>query len=121
MPNDMIKMINAMKGFLNQAKRPPTEAALNRMRCRFGFLLATLALKHAHGVIPSRIEHPPNEPWLCGALEAPDMNYILGRKSLCSEVEEHHLRSEWRREHCSVSLPPMTCRSDRAVMVKRYP
>src|SRR4051812_38755928 len=49
------------------------------------------------------------------------MNYILGGKSLCAEIEEHHLRSERRREHYSVSLSPMTCRSDRAMMVKRYP
>src|SRR5437588_3056123 len=103
----------------HQQRGRPTEA-LVQVRVVGPSLLAALALKHAHGVIPSRIEHPPNEPWLCGALGAPESNYILGGKSLCAEIEKHHLRSEWRRERCGVSLSPMICQSDRAMMVVLY-
>jgi hypothetical protein len=44
-------------------------------------LLTALTLKHANGVIPSRIEHTLNEFGLStalAALAAPDLNCILG-------------------------------------------
>src|SRR4051812_38086975 len=56
-----------------RAKRPPSNGALPSVRVVGPSLLTALALKHAHGVIPSRIEHPLNELWLCAALRAPEM------------------------------------------------
>src|SRR5207248_11128502 len=51
--------------FGKRAKRPPSKAGLPSVRVVGPSLLTALALKQAHGVIPSRIEHPLNELWLC--------------------------------------------------------
>jgi hypothetical protein len=95
-------------------KRPPTEAAL--LRELDPHLLATLAFVHAQRAAGSGIQDFMGQSRLTATARAFHFNGYFARLGLWL-VERHVLALRVGRERCSVSLSPIVCRFNRAMML----